>query len=70
MKDIITELETLRTYRTADTVNRENFPAWQMSDETRLEQLAMTGTLGSSFYASGGETAAEAKNAVSAPRKR
>ena len=60
MKEIIEQLEKIQTYENADTVNKENFPAWQMSDAARLEQLALTGTLGSSFYASAGETAAEA----------
>lgn len=60
MKQIIEELERIKTYETADTVNHENFPAWQMSDAERLEQLAMTGTLGSSFYTAASETTADA----------
>ena len=49
MKNIIEELERIRTYENADTENHENFPAWKMSDSARLEHLALTGTLGSSF---------------------
>ena len=60
MKKFIEELEKIKTYETADTVNHENFPAWQMSDSARLEQLAMTGTLGNSFYASASEATADA----------
>ena len=60
MKKIIEELKKIKTYRSADTVNHENFPAWKMSDESRLEQLAMTGTCGNSFYASAGEVTADA----------
>ena len=60
MKNIIEELERIRTYESANTVNHENFPAWQMSDAARLEQLTLTGTLGSSFYASASEVTADA----------
>ena len=60
MKHIIEELERIRTYESANTVNHENFPAWKMSDEARLEQLAMTGTLGNSFYASASESTVDA----------
>ena len=60
MKNIISELETIKTYETADTLNHENFPAWQMSDAVQLEQLTMTGTLGNSFYTSSSETIANA----------
>ena len=60
MKQIIEELERIRTYENADTVNHENFPAWQMSDAVRLEQLALTGTLGNSFYASASEVTSDA----------
>ncbi len=52
MKNIISELENIRNYKDADTLNHENFPAWTMSDSMRLEQLAMTGSLGNSFYVS------------------
>jgi len=38
--------------RTSDAKNAEGFHAWKMSDETRLEQLAMAGTMGDSFYVS------------------
>ena len=60
MKELKENLAVLETYKTADTRNKENFPAWRMTDEMRLEQLAMTGTLGRSFYASAKETAEEA----------
>ena len=60
MKNIIEELERIKTYESADTVNHEKFPAWQMSDAARLEQLTLTGTLGSSFYASASEVTADA----------
>ncbi len=62
MKNIIEELERIKTYESANTVNHENFPAWQMSDAARLEQLALTGTLGNSFYASASEVTADALN--------
>ena len=51
MKELKENLAVLETYKTADTRNKENFPAWRMTDEMRLEQLAMTGALGRSFYA-------------------
>jgi len=38
-------------YKTADTVNKENFPAWKLSEKEQLNQLAMCGTLANSFYA-------------------
>ena len=60
MKNIIEQLGKIKTYETADTVNHENFPAWQMSDTERLEQLALTGTLGNSFYASASEVTSDA----------
>ena len=60
MKEIIEQLEKIQTYKDSDTVNKENFPAWQMSDAARLEQLALTGTLGNSFYASASEVTADA----------
>ena len=60
MKNIIEQLEQIKTYKSADTINHENFPAWSMSDSSRLEQLALTGTLGSSFYASASEVTADA----------
>ena len=51
MKTLKENLKTIRTYAGADTVNAEGFPAWSPSDTTLLEQLAMTGTMGGSFYA-------------------
>lgn len=50
MKEQRQLLARVTTYATADAVNAEGFPAWTPSDETGLEQLAMTGTLGHSFY--------------------
>ena len=41
---------------TADAVNHENFKAWSKSDAELLNQFAMTGTLGASFYANAKET--------------
>ena len=41
-------------------MNREGFAAWTPSDAMLLEQLAMTGTLGRSFYASAREQTAAA----------
>ncbi len=52
MKALKQILGSITTYSTADTVNAHAFPAWTMNDHQRLEQLAMTGTLGNSFYAS------------------
>jgi len=52
MKELKENFAALSAYATADTRNAENFPAWTMGDSARLEQLAMTGTLGNSFYAS------------------
>ena len=55
MKELKENLAVIETYRTADTVNHENFSAWTPADAELLEQLAMTGTLGRSFYASAKE---------------
>lgn len=51
MKALKENLKTITTYAGADKVNAEVFFAWTPSDTTLLEQLAMTGTLGNSFYA-------------------
>ena len=51
MKALKENLKTIKVYGTADTVNAEGFLAWTPSDTTLLVQLAMTGTLGNSFYA-------------------
>ena len=51
MKALKENLKTIATYAGADKVNAEGFFAWTPSDTTLLEQLAMTGTLGNSFYA-------------------
>ena len=60
MRALKENLKTIKAYGTADTVNAEGFSAWTPSDTTLLEQLAMTGTLGNSFYANAKETAADA----------
>ena len=60
MKDLKENMKIISAYAGSDTVNAENFPAWRPSDATLLEQLAMTGTLGNSFYANAKETTAEA----------
>lgn len=60
MKNVKENLKAVATYSTADTTNAEGFAAWTPSDATLLEQLAMTGTLGNSFYANAREAAAEA----------
>lgn len=60
MKALKENLKTIKAYGTADTVNAEGFSAWTPSDATLLEQLAMTGTLGNSFYANAKEAAADA----------
>lgn len=60
MKELKENLAAVEAYRTADTVNREGFAAWTPSDAALLEQLAMTGTLGHSFYASAREQTAAA----------
>ena len=60
MKELKENLTVIETYKSADTRNKENFRAWRLSDELRLEQLAMTGTLGSSFYASAKEVTEDA----------
>ena len=51
MKALKENMKTIATYAGADKVNAEGFYAWTPSDTTLLEQLAMTGTLGNSFYA-------------------
>ena len=51
MKTVKENLKTIAGYAGADAVNAEGFAAWTPSDTTLLEQLAMTGTLGNSFYA-------------------
>lgn len=60
MKTLKENLKTIATYAGADTVNAEGFSAWTPSDTTLLEQPAMTGTLGNSFYANAKDAAAEA----------
>ena len=57
MKTLKENLKTVATYATADTTNAEGFAAWTPSDAALLEQLAMTGTLGNSFYANAKEAA-------------
>ena len=60
MKELKDFMERQAVYQTADTVNAENFPAWRQTVKTALDQLAMTGTLGNSFYARAEETSKEA----------
>ena len=60
MKALKNYMEQQAVYGTADTVNSENFPAWRQSEKSALVQLAMTGTLGNSFYASREELANDA----------
>ena len=51
MKTLKENMKGAAVYATADTTNAEGFAAWTPSDAALLEQLAMTGTLGNSFYA-------------------
>ena len=60
MKTLKENLKTVATYASADTTNAEGFAAWTPSDAALLEQLAMTGTLGNSFYANAKEAAKDA----------
>ncbi|MBD3405110.1 MAG: TROVE domain-containing protein [Candidatus Lokiarchaeota archaeon] len=48
------------TYATADTKNKQNFPAWKMNDEDRLIQLLHTGRLEKVYYAGKHEMTREA----------
>ena len=58
MKELKENIKTINVYATADMKNAEGFPAWTSTDGTLLVQLAMTGTLGNSFYANAKETQA------------
>ena len=60
MKMLKENLNTVVTYASADTTNAEGFAAWTPSDAALLEQLAMTGTLGNSFYANAKDAAKKA----------
>ena len=60
MKELKKNLSDLNTYAGADTVNHEGFAAWMPSDAQLLDQLAMTGTLTNSFYASAKELTEDA----------
>ncbi|MBQ9337412.1 MAG: hypothetical protein IJS14_08965 [Lentisphaeria bacterium] len=60
MKELKNFMERQAAYGTADTVNAENFPAWRQTVKTALDQLAMTGTLGNSFYVRAEEISKEA----------
>ena len=60
MKTLKDNMKTITAYSTADALNAEGFPAWTPSDAALLEQLAMTGTLGNSFYANAKEAAQDA----------
>ena len=60
MKELKNFMEQQAVFQTADTMNAENFPAWRQTMKNALDQLAMTGTLGNSFYASQKELAQDA----------
>ena len=60
MKELKNFMEQQAVYGAADTVNAENFSAWRQAMKTALNQLAMTGSLGSSFYASAKELSQDA----------
>lgn len=62
MKNVIAAIDVSvnDSYKTANTVNREGFKAWEMSDYDKLEQLCMTGTMQNTFYASTKELVNEA----------
>jgi 60 kDa SS-A/Ro ribonucleoprotein len=60
MKELKNFMEQQAVYGTADMVNAENFPAWRQTVKTALDQLAMTGTLGNSFYAAATELSKDA----------
>lgn len=54
MKNVISRVEQVenKVLKTADTITFEGAPAWKMSDAERLNQYAMTGVLGRTFYVS------------------
>ena len=60
MKQLKNNLKTIAAYAGADARNAEGFPAWTPSDAVLLDQLAMTGTLGNSFYANAKDATADA----------
>ena len=60
MKQLKNNLRTIVAYAGADASNAEGFPAWTPSDNALLDQLAMTGTLGNSFYANAKDATADA----------
>ena len=60
MKELKDTISSAIAAASADTVNAEGAPAWNMRDDDRLIQLAMTGTLGNAFYASAQEVTADA----------
>ncbi|MBR6374199.1 MAG: hypothetical protein IKS20_13555, partial [Victivallales bacterium] len=64
MKELKNYMEQHAVYGAADTVNAENFPAWRQSAKAALDQLAMTGSLGSSFYATREELANDAMSVL------
>lgn len=53
MKKVASTVKVRETnpYKTANTVNKEGFTAWKLSDEEAVRQLMFTGTMGASFYA-------------------
>ncbi len=54
MKSVISAIYAVNgdMYRTADTVNHEGGKAWNLTENQKVMQIAMTGTFGNSFYAS------------------
>ena len=60
MKTLKNNMRTVVAYSSAEAVNAEGFPAWTLSEDALLDQLAMTGTLGNSFYANAREVAKDA----------
>lgn len=52
MKQISSQIKGVEAYKTADTLNYEGFPAWEMPLEKRFRQVLFTGTFGNTFYAS------------------
>lgn len=50
MKKAFVDMLKLDAYITATTENAENFPAWDLSDESLIQQLCMVGVTGNTFY--------------------
>lgn len=63
MKNVVSAVhshETGKIMSTADTINHEGALAWNMSNNSRLEQICMTGVFGNSFYVGNDELVSEA----------